>query len=153
MKNLSLKTSVIQIVFLLIFTLVPLSYSLALQQGTGGNTSQQNTGGNSIQQNTGGNSIQQNTGGSYGLENPLSKDNQTLIGLLQNLLDIIMVFAVPLIVFMIIYAGFLFVMDRGTGKNLDKAKRALLYSVIGGVLILGANIILYVIEGTVNAFR
>lgn len=88
---------------------------------------------------------------SLGLQNPLQSDS--LIGLLQQLLDIIMVFAVPLIVFMIIYAGFLFVMDRGSGKNLTQAKNALLYSVIGGVLILGANIILYVIEGTVNAFR
>lgn len=72
---------------------------------------------------------------------------------LQDILDVIMVFAVPLIVFMIIYAGFLFVMDRGSDKNLAQAKRALLYAVIGGVIILGAQAILAVVQGTVDAFR
>ncbi len=64
-----------------------------------------------------------------------------------------MVFAVPLIVFMIIYAGFLFVMDRGSGKGIEQAKRALLYAVIGGVIILGAQAMLTIIQGTVDAFK
>lgn len=85
------------------------------------------------------------------LKNPLG--DTTLMGFLQELLDVLMVFAIPLIVFMIIYAGFLFVMDRGSDKNLAQAKRALLYAVIGGVIIIGANIILDVIQGTVDAFR
>jgi len=72
---------------------------------------------------------------------------------LQSILDVIMVFAVPLIVFMIIYAGFLFVMDRGSEKNLSKAKNALLYALIGGVLIISANALLAVIQGTVDAFK
>ncbi len=91
-----------------------------------------------------------NSGGSS-LCNPLG--NTDLIGFLQALLDILMVFAIPLIVFMIIYAGFMFVMDRGSDKNLAQAKRALLYAVIGGVIILGANLILAVVQGTVDAFR
>ena len=104
------------------------------------------------QQNTGGNSVQQNTGGGgVSLRNPLG--NKGLMEFLQDILDVIMVFAVPLIVFMIIYAGFLFVMDRGSDKNLAQAKRALLYAVIGGVIILGAQAILAVVQGTVDAFR
>lgn len=83
--------------------------------------------------------------------NPLG--DKTLMQFLQELLDVVMVFAIPLIVFMIIYAGFLFVMDRGSEKNLAQAKRALLYAVIGGVIIIGAKIILSVIQGTVDAFR
>lgn len=83
--------------------------------------------------------------------NPLG--NKGLMEFLQDILDVIMVFAVPLIVFMIIYAGFLFVMDRGSDKNLAQAKRALLYAVIGGVIILGAQAILAVVQGTVDAFR
>lgn len=86
-----------------------------------------------------------------GLTNPLG--NKDLMTFLQDILDVIMVFAVPLIVFMIIYAGFLFVMDRGSEKNLAQAKRALLYAVIGGVIILGAQAILAVVQGTVDAFR
>lgn len=90
-------------------------------------------------------------GGGLVLSNPLG--DQTLMGFLQDLLEVIMIFAVPLIVFMIIYAGFLFVMDRGSNKTLEQAKRALFYAVIGGLLILGAWVILEVIQGTVDAFR
>ena len=90
-------------------------------------------------------------GGGLVLSNPLG--DQTLMGFLQDILEVIMIFAVPLIVFMIIYAGFLFVMDRGSNKTLEQAKRALFYAVIGGLLILGAWVILEVIQGTVDAFR
>ncbi len=102
---------------------------------------------------TGGSDYTGRTGGSNGvsLTNPLG--NKDLMTFLQDILDVIMVFAVPLIVFMIIYAGFLFVMDRGSDKNLAQAKRALLYAVIGGVIILGAQAILAVVQGTVDAFR
>ncbi len=86
-----------------------------------------------------------------GLCNPLG--NTDLMGFLQDLLDVLMVFAVPLIVFMIIYAGFKYVMGQGNPAEIANANRALLYAVIGGVLILGAWIILEVIQGTVDAFR
>lgn len=88
---------------------------------------------------------------SSSLENPLRSND--LMELLQEILDVIMIFAVPLIVFMIIYAGFLYVMARGNEGEVTKASKALLYAVIGGVIILGANIILEVISGTVDAFR
>lgn len=91
------------------------------------------------------------TGDSSSLENPLRSND--LMEFLQEILDVIMIFAVPLIVFMIIYAGFLYVMARGNEGEVTKASKALLYAVIGGVIILGANIILAVIAGTVDAFR
>lgn len=92
-----------------------------------------------------------NTGAGVKLDNPLG--NKTLTQFLEEILKVIMIFAVPLIVFMIIYAGFLFVMDRGSDKNLAQAKRALLFAIIGGVLILGAQALLVVIQGTVDAFK
>lgn len=79
--------------------------------------------------------------------------DKSITQFLQDILDVIMIFAVPLIVFMIIYAGFLFVMDRGSEKNLKQAKNALLYAVIGAVIIFGAKAILEVVQGTVDAFR
>lgn len=63
-----------------------------------------------------------------------------------------MIFAVPLIIFMIIYAGFTYVMAQGNETKVSTANRALLYAVIGGVIILGANVILAVIQGTVDSF-
>lgn len=83
------------------------------------------------------------------LINPLG--NKTLIEFFQDILDVIMVFAVPIIVLFIIYAGFQYVMARGNPTAIQNANRALLYAVIGGVLILGAEILLFVIGGTVDS--
>lgn len=83
------------------------------------------------------------------LTNPLK--SESLIEFFQDILDVILVFAVPIIVFFIIYAGFKFVMAQGEPGALGDAKRALLYAIIGGVIILGAYVILAVIGGTVDA--
>lgn len=102
--------------------------------------------------NPGGSNTPVNPGNdSLRLQNPLG--NTDIIKFLQSLLDVIMIFAIPLIVFMIIYAGFNYVMAQGNPGKIKDANRALLYALIGGVLIIGANIILAVVQGTVDAFR
>lgn len=85
------------------------------------------------------------------LLNPLKVD--TIAELLQLILQIVTIFAVPIIVFFIIYAGFLFVTAQGKPDQITKARNALLWSVIGGVIILGANVLLIVITNTVNALK
>lgn len=80
--------------------------------------------------------------------NPLKSDS--LVGFLLDLIDIMILFAIPLIVLMIIYAGFLYVMARGNEEQVTRATRALTYAVIGGLLILGAKLLLEIIEGTVD---
>lgn len=89
------------------------------------------------------------TGGS-GLQNPLNTPDIT--SFLLSLLRILEIFAVPLIIFMIIYAGFMYVTAQGNETIVSNAHKALLYAVIGGVIIIGAEAILAVIQGTVNAF-
>lgn len=88
--------------------------------------------------------------GSATLDNPLQSDS--LIGFFQAILDVLLIFAVPIIVFFIIFAGFKYVMARGNPGEIATANKALLYAVIGGVLILGAEVLLAVIEGTIAAF-
>jgi len=85
------------------------------------------------------------------LKNPLG-DDSTLTKLLNDILDVIMVFAVPVIVFFIIYAGFLYVTAQGDESKVTKGHKALLYAVVGGVIILGAKVLLEVIKGTIEAF-
>jgi hypothetical protein len=82
------------------------------------------------------------------LQNPLTFDSfgEFFIALI----DILIIFAIPIIVLMIIYAGFLYVMARGSEEQVTKASRALTYAVLGGLLILGAELILKVIQGTVS---
>lgn len=82
------------------------------------------------------------------LVNPLRIEG--IAELFKLLVDVLMVFAIPIIVFFIIYAGFQYVMARGNPDAISKAHKALLYAVIGGVLILGAQTILFVISGTID---
>ena len=88
-------------------------------------------------------------GGSVTIDNPLKANSITELFL--DLIEVVLVFATPIIVFFIIYAGFLYVTARGNPEQISQANRALLYAVIGGVLILGAFVILSVIQGTVDA--
>src|SRR3989344_4435406 len=69
---------------------------------------------------------------------------------LELVLKIVTLFALPIIIFFIIYAGFLFVTAQGKPDQITKARNALLYSVVGGVIILGAHLLLAVIQGTVG---
>lgn len=95
--------------------------------------------------------VNPDTGSPFRLNNPLG--DATLIGFLQSLLGVIMIFAVPLIVFVIMLAGFKYVTAGGKSGEYEKANNMLLYAVIGAVLILGANALLVVIQGTIDAFR
>lgn len=90
-------------------------------------------------------------GGTVSLQNPLAADN--ILELFEAIIDVILVFAVPIIVFFIIYAGFLYVTARGNEGTIEKAHKALLYALIGGLLILGANVLIDVIQGTVDCVR
>ena len=57
--------------------------------------------------------------------------------------------ALPVVALAIIYSGFLFVTARGNSESLKKAKDALLYSVIGAAVLLGAWAIAQLISDTV----
>lgn len=83
------------------------------------------------------------------LLNPLKVN--TIAELLELILQIVTIFALPIIVFFIIYSGFLFVTAQGKPDQITKARNALLWSVVGGVIILGANLLLAVIQGTVQS--
>lgn len=90
------------------------------------------------------------SGGGVCIENPLAANSITEFFLL--LIEILLIFAIPIIVFFIILAGFKFVTAQGNESTISEAKRALLYAIIGALLILGANLILAVIQNTVDSF-
>ncbi|NCN52374.1 hypothetical protein GW943_01030 [Candidatus Parcubacteria bacterium] len=92
------------------------------------------------------------SGGTVKLTNPLSSsENYNLTDFLKSVIAIILVFAIPIIVLFIMYAGFLFVTARGEPAQIQKARAALTWAVIGGVIVLGAWAILEVIQGTITA--
>jgi hypothetical protein len=91
-----------------------------------------------------------NDGDSASLFNPLQ--SQTIPEFLLKIIDVLLVFALPLIILYIMYAGYLFVTAQGTPAKVSEARSALLWAVVGGVIVLGAKIIVGVIQGTITAF-
>lgn len=80
--------------------------------------------------------------------NPLIYDE------LKDLLGAIVKTAVyiltPIVTLAVVYTGFLFVQAQGNPAKLSEARMALMWCLIGGVIILGAAGISSAIQGTVN---
>lgn len=83
------------------------------------------------------------------LLNPLKVD--TLIGFLNLVLDIILIIAVPIIIFFIIWSGFMYVTAQGKPEKIADATRAFTWTVVGAVILLGAKVLLAIITNTVKA--
>ncbi len=88
--------------------------------------------------------------GAVGFTNPLKVN--TLAELLEALLSIILVLLTPIIVFFIIYAGFLYVTAQGNSTKVEEATKALTYAVIGGVIVLGSFAIISIVKDLVDSF-
>lgn len=76
----------------------------------------------------------------------------TMEDFLLAVLNILIIIATPIVVLAIIYAGFLYVTAQGNVEQTQKATRALTYSIIGGILIIGAVAVSQIISNLVGAF-
>ena len=85
-----------------------------------------------------------------GIQNPLKPEISTFSAFLKTLLDIIITIAVPIVVLAVVYSGFLFVTAQGNETKLEKAKKVIVWTLIGGVLVLGAQVVATAIQGTVK---
>lgn len=83
-------------------------------------------------------------------DNPLTFPSIT--DLLVAVLNVMIIIATPIVVFFIIYAGFLYVTAKGKVEQIQQASRALTYGVIGGVIIIGSIAITQIVQNVVNAF-
>ena len=85
------------------------------------------------------------------LKNPLTVNS--IQELLNLILQVVIIFAVPIIVFFVIYSGFLYVTAQGKPDQITKATKAFTWTIIGALIVLGAQILLIVITNTVNSLR
>jgi hypothetical protein len=85
---------------------------------------------------------------SSGIENPIKVN--TLQEFIKTFIEGVLIVGIPLLVLAIIYAGFLYVKAQGNPGELEVAHRTLLYTIIGGALLLGAFVIANAIVGTVK---
>jgi uncharacterized Tic20 family protein len=83
------------------------------------------------------------------LNNPLGPTT-TLSEFFTKFLGALIKILSPIVVLAIIYTGFLFVRAQGKPEELVRARSALLWTLVGALLILGAVAISKAIEGTVR---
>ncbi len=83
-----------------------------------------------------------------GLMNPLKA--KSLNELLVLVLDAIIQIGVVVVTLMIIYCGFLFVTAQGNPEAIGTARTALMWTIIGALILLGAKTIALVITETVK---
>ena len=97
------------------------------------------------------------SGPSVTLINPLkgvdcmSGNGNCLMAFLSNILKFVVQIGTIVIILMLVYIGFLFVVAQGSETKLAEAKKALLWTIIGALVLLGAQAISMGIQATVQA--
>ncbi len=108
--------------------------------GSGGNLGSDGSGGNTTNITT-------------KIENPLGNQIDSIPKFIEAIINIVLVVGIPIVVLAIIYTGFLFVKAQGNPEEITKAKNALLYTLIGATLLLGAFVIANAIGKTVDEIK
>lgn len=86
------------------------------------------------------------------LKNPLKSGYDSIPDFIEAVIeDIVIPIGFTVVVFFIIYSGFLFVTAAGNETTLEKAKKSILYAVIGAAILLGAWAIAKAIDATIKS--
>ena len=85
------------------------------------------------------------------IKNPLAFNS--ISDFLAALLELVVLIATPIVVVMIIYSGFLFVTAGGNETKLSLAKRTFFWTIIGALIVLGAQALSLGIQGTVDELK
>ncbi len=85
----------------------------------------------------------------HGFQNPLAFD--TLPEFLYAILEAAILILFPIIVLMIVYTGFLFVSAQGNPAKLEQARKSLLWTLVGSLVVLGSYTLARAIEATVGS--
>lgn len=88
-----------------------------------------------------------------GISNPLGDGVQSVESFVSKGLSFVVKIGAVFAVLALIYAGFLYVQARGNSGALTKAHTTLRNTIIGIVLLLGAQLIASIITGTIEALK
>ena len=80
-------------------------------------------------------------------KNPISKGDDIYV-LIKSLLDVVVKVGTYIVIVMVIYSGFLFVKAQGNESAISEAKNTFLWTVIGGVVLIGASVLAGVVCNT-----
>jgi hypothetical protein len=84
------------------------------------------------------------------LENPLGGDVDSLGALFKKLFDIIVGISYAVVAFFLILSGFRFVVAQGNPGELEKAKTTFWYTIVGALLVIGAQTIATILQNLVT---
>ena len=70
---------------------------------------------------------------------------------LNKILDFVIQIGTIVVILMMVYIGYLFVTARGNDAKITEARQALLWTVVGALILIGAKAISTGIEATVRA--
>jgi hypothetical protein len=91
-----------------------------------------------------------NTGSNVTLINPL-QGGGTLEGFLQSILAFVVRIGTIVVILMLVFVGYKFVAAQGNETALTEARKMLLWTVVGALILLGAQALSLGIQATVNA--
>ena len=83
-----------------------------------------------------------------GIHNPLCYS--TLDAAISAILGVLINLGAVILVLFFVYAGFMFVSAQGDPKKLEKAKSAFFWTVVGGIILLGAQALSVLIQQTLQ---
>ncbi len=84
------------------------------------------------------------------IQNPLGAGNNSVEAVLAKIMKLVVTLGTIVVVFFIIYSGYKFVTARGNPAEVTKAKDIFFATVIGGAILLGADVIATVVINTVK---
>ena len=96
-------------------------------------------------------------GENVSLINPLKFDctangtGNCLESFLSSIMDFVIQIGVVVVILMLVYIGYLFVVAQGSDSKLSEARQALMWTLIGALILLGAKAITSGIMSTVRA--
>lgn len=91
-----------------------------------------------------------NTGPNVTLINPL-QGGASLESFLNNILAFVIRIGTIVVVLMVVFVGYKFVAARGKEESIREARTMLLWTVVGALILLGAQAIAIAIRATVSA--
>jgi hypothetical protein len=87
------------------------------------------------------------------IKNPLGDGNNDVNSILLKIMNIVAMVGGIVVVFFIIFSGFKLVTAGSNEGNRTKAKEMFSATIIGGSILLGADIIANVVVGTIKAIK
>ena len=109
------------------------------------------------QQNTARDSVSpRNIGTNVTLINPLNSgscapNENCLLNFLNKILEFVIRIGMVVVILMLVYVGYLFVVAQGSDTKITEARKALLWTIVGALILLGSQAIAIAIRETVQA--